>query len=939
MKKYICLISAGLDEQTEAAIAPYDMEGAQIELYAGLQEAGFSPEQIPVLLLELGYGEAETEWFFMSDMSNLCCFAKRFFGGLFEQVIDISPQDKESTELPMTFLYHKLSELAAEQADACSLTMQDFKELDETLTGLVRSFLPEEAFENYLHLQEMKRVEEQREAYGEIKFLFLLAAFHSLLENMPEIDTKRKLAGNAFLARLTGESFFLELFQRIAYESPDLTTENRYFLWRQSRRMILLDKKLHDSKGIQNLLYRKVYESFDRRFEGQLEEIPFEERTKDCYFVFTLQFLTARHAPTKTALERIYTLGKVLGKQVYVFNLREQLSEVGLIPVYGAENGNIISDYDDMTQITYQGFPFFFYQCKNPMPNDWEVSEILRVIRQVKPSAILTIGSDSITSDLAANLVPVINIPVVFTSMVRRPNQLTVVGRELQQEDIRLLLSEGCSADNVIESTFTFELRPQTQHLKRADFGIPEDGFVLLTVGIRLDADVDEAFVQAMLPVLEEGAFLVFAGVFERYESWCRQYPILKQNSVFIGYQKDILAVNEICDLYVNPRRFGGGFSITEAFAKGKPGVTIAYGDVAATAGPDFCVEDYTQMQEWINRYRTDDAFYKAQSEKAQVRFIKLTDSAAALSHILQEAGGRSLFRKQGPTVIPCTDCYVPSREYLILVKFHAGLGNQMFQYALYRKLKSMGKRVMADLTNYIPECKGRPFGLDIFPVSLDPVTDETLEDETIHGLLLEAKEYPVREKQNMHYDAQILDLECAYLYGLFQTERYFRDIREELLREFVFPAAEDESLAALGEALAQENSVAIHVRRGDYLSDSHIRTLGNVCDEAYYERAAAALRERFPGLVFYVFTNDTAWVKNCPAFAGMQVMDTYTEAEGWKDMYLMSCCRHHIIANSSFSWWAAWLNENPDQVVIAPKVWIRGQDTPDIWCREWIRL
>lgn len=358
----------------------------------------------------------------------------------------------------------------------------------------------------------------------------------------------------------------------------------------------------------------------------------------------TIQFLKEGHAPTRTTLERIYTLGKMMHKKVYVINTREQYSTKGEIPLYRFIKGRVMQEYSQLNQVTWQGFTFDFYQPDCEMPDAEEMKKILLKLRELKPYAVITIGNGSILSDVSANMIPVLNIPVTFSTIPKKENQITIVGRYIPDEEKQNLKKAGYDLDRIVESRFTFSMKEQSTTLTRAELGLPENRFLLGVVGIRLNYEVNLEFFEAMEKTLPKNTHLVFAGKFDRYEEYCRAIPWLAEHSTFVGYQDDIMAFMETIDLYVNPKRLGGGFSIIEAFSKGRPGVTIKYGDVAAAAGDDFCVADYNEMIETIVRYTEDKEFYQSQVEKGKLRAVKMTDSKAALEEILTEAESRKAF-------------------------------------------------------------------------------------------------------------------------------------------------------------------------------------------------------------------------------------------------------------------------------------------------------
>ena len=136
-------------------------------------------------------------------------------------------------------------------------------------------------------------------------------------------------------------------------------------------------------------------------------------------------------------------------------------------------------------------------------------------------------------------------------------------------------------------------------------------------------------------PVLAQGAVLVIIGVMKQYQQLCSASPVFKEHSVYLGMQEDVLAVLDCCDIYVNPRRIGGGTSVIEAMYKGLPAVSLEYGDVALGAGTEFCVADYKEMQAQLVRLMKDKAYYQELSDKAKQRAAYMLDSDGAFVDIV----------------------------------------------------------------------------------------------------------------------------------------------------------------------------------------------------------------------------------------------------------------------------------------------------------------
>lgn len=277
----------------------------------------------------------------------------------------------------------------------------------------------------------------------------------------------------------------------------------------------------------------------------------------------------------------------------------------------------------------------------------------------------------------------------------------------------------------------------------------------------------------------------------------------------------------------------------------------------------------------------------------------------------------------------------------MIIIRMSGGLGNQMFQYALYLKLVSLGREVcFDDITEYTTVTddgrvrERRPKMLGVFGINVPKVRQEDLIRMTDSDLRLSSR---IRRKitgrkskllhdQDFHFDPEFLRVEDGYFAGCFQSPLYFAGVEEKVRRAFTFPenildgqeraqAVRQQILEPSGEGACRApyaacDSASIHLRFGDYLDNQKL--YGGICTDAYYDAAVRYLTERCRGIRFFVFSNDETrareWIsrrENPDAFRYASVAD---EDHGYIDLYLMSLCRHHIIANSSFSWWGAYV-------------------------------
>ena len=286
----------------------------------------------------------------------------------------------------------------------------------------------------------------------------------------------------------------------------------------------------------------------------------------------------------------------------------------------------------------------------------------------------------------------------------------------------------------------------------------------------------------------------------------------------------------------------------------------------------------------------------------------------------------------------------------IVIVKLMGGLGNQMFQYAAARALTS-GKIYFdySFLNNNNISSEGftaRKFELQIF----SKLKTKKLNSYAKRLLLTTNKKYdlfklllPSRLKKiNCITDENLAENlnkkrlnGVLYLDGYFQNPVFFDRLRKSICSEFSFPKLDVKYQEVLN-ALENSNSVAIHIRRGDYLK-SKINEHHGILPITYYQDAIGYLSDKLTNPYYFVFSDDPTWCAENLLFLDNKYIVS-DDHQAWVDMYLMSQCKHHIIANSSFSWWGAWLNKNPDKIVIAPKRWVMETET-NIIPEEWISL
>ncbi|SHI43784.1 Glycosyl transferase family 11 [Shimia gijangensis] len=279
----------------------------------------------------------------------------------------------------------------------------------------------------------------------------------------------------------------------------------------------------------------------------------------------------------------------------------------------------------------------------------------------------------------------------------------------------------------------------------------------------------------------------------------------------------------------------------------------------------------------------------------------------------------------------------------MIFARLFGGLGNQMFQYAAGQALATrLGTKLALDFRS-IENNGTRPltevFDLDITPApSLPPAKHDGI---LRYGLWRVFGSDPrFQREKDLGYNSGFAQwTDNSYLHGYWQSEQYFAEIADHLRQVFQPTPAPSPENAAIADHINLTTSVSLHVRRGDYLAvGAH-----GVCSEDYYNAAIEHIAARQIGRpTIFVFSDDPQWAHdNLPLRFEKVVVDINGPKTDFEDLRLMSLCQHNIIANSSFSWWGAWLNNNPEKIVAAPTDWFaaKGMQNPDILPNDWHRI
>ncbi|CVK19933.1 alpha-1,2-fucosyltransferase [Sporomusa sphaeroides] len=292
----------------------------------------------------------------------------------------------------------------------------------------------------------------------------------------------------------------------------------------------------------------------------------------------------------------------------------------------------------------------------------------------------------------------------------------------------------------------------------------------------------------------------------------------------------------------------------------------------------------------------------------------------------------------------------------MVIVQLNGGLGNQMFQYALGRYLSIKLNTTFKLDTYTFRGDKLRKYELDCFNISEGFATASELAALRLDGwkqklrvlmgkIGIDKKTIDltvVRERQ-FHFDSLVLEMEGnLYLAGYWQSEKYFKAIEDVIRQDFSLKAEMSYESRSLAEEITRNESISLHIRRSDYVTNPEANKVHGVMPIEYYNKAMDYIARNKSDVKYYIFSDCLAWVRHHFSSSSNIVIVDHNDGEhSYEDMILMSICKHNIIANSSFSWWGAWLNQNSKKIVISPEQWFRVKDydTRDLIPDKWVKL
>lgn len=329
-------------------------------------------------------------------------------------------------------------------------------------------------------------------------------------------------------------------------------------------------------------------------------------------------------------------------------------------------------------------------------------------------------------------------------------------------------------------------------------------------------------------------------------------------------------------------------------------------------------------------------------------------DAGACPLRIRDGAASSSRVRRTRQAVETPDGGFPGPGQKMVIAKILGGLGNQLFQYAMARSVAwRNGSEVKLDLAWFLSEeGRNRKFYLDRFRIKYGLATDSEIRERLRLRKLLGRDLYnaiiPFRRKRYIKlkefepFDGKYLELGGdVYLEGYWTDERYFGNISSFLLSEIALVDELGHHNKSISRLVRNTESVSIHIRRGDYVTDRRFRSIFNVCDDKYYAEAISRIACTVKNPCYFIFSDDIEWARKHIRTGGETVFVSNADGQSpHEELILMSMCRHNIIANSTFSWWGAWLNRNEGKTVIAPGKWFNlpgrhgGDCVPPAWSK-----
>ncbi len=459
----------------------------------------------------------------------------------------------------------------------------------------------------FLHKEELKKLKP-----NEIRSLLSKASSLVLEENQPEYKSQ----------------CYDVMYQCCFREELDI--KEIWMIYWMILKALFINNHIKISEKLE-LLYKYIYKRVRKTVIDDYKWIG--NNSSGLIILITSQFLGLGHAPTNRILDYSYTIATELNKNIMIINdALSNFYHCDYLKINYQENFK--SELNDYNAILYKNLTIPFYQIKTYMPDVYCINEILRKIYDLKPALVYNIGGESLVADLCGLFTKTAcfpcstNIPITMSKYV-------LVGRKIEEKD-RQRLETLEDYQEVIETLVNYQLQDSDIFYNREMFQLSENDFVLGIIGNRLDIEIDEEFLQVINMILEKinVHFLIIGDLNkEKIQSRVKK----QENLHFSEFLEDAYKAINLCQLYCNPNRSGGGRSSFEALANEVPVITLKFGDVYYTCGEDFAVNNYKEYVEMIEKYYNEDTFRKQMQRKAKERADLLSDIGKTQGEILNK--------------------------------------------------------------------------------------------------------------------------------------------------------------------------------------------------------------------------------------------------------------------------------------------------------------
>ena len=383
------------------------------------------------------------------------------------------------------------------------------------------------------------------------------------------------------------------------------------------------------------MLHKKNVEKFYDFLDRDYSYIPVENRDKKRIVIITEQILSILHAPTKVVLNYAYVLQKFLGYEVLLIALPSDLGlpdDLWYQPLYM----NSIEKFRNVEiQLEYQDVIFRGYQVNMSPVNPKEYTMLLDLIYAWNPIFVFNMGVFNPIADIVGKFTTVASMGMTTECPVSEAKIFVRYGKTdetLEEEYLQVMQKNQIQL--FIEEKMPVIVKKSTNNYVRAEEGLPEEKFLIAVVGNRLDMEIDEEFVQVMRRMLDRVHNIAFViiGNADRVKTYFDK-SIFDDKIYYLGYRQDLVGTYSMLDLYVNPKRTGGGFSSTMALIAGLPVVTLPDCDVAFNVGEEFIVQTYDEMVDIVCKYVLDQKFY-AKKKKCAENGLAEDQSERLIEHV-----------------------------------------------------------------------------------------------------------------------------------------------------------------------------------------------------------------------------------------------------------------------------------------------------------------